>query len=500
MREVQKEDESSRTPVDIFVCYAQKDEEYRQRLEKHLSLFQREGLIQIWHNGNIRAGEEWEQIIHMRLDTARIVLLLVSSDFLASDYYSSAEMQKALERHARRETHVIPILVRPVRWQEGPLGKLQALPTKNAKPVPIALWKNRDEAFLHVAEGIRQVLQEREIQPFIFSLLHQQSENSEESLQNISALGQKPPPETPLAQHEVPQELTGLTSSEGLSQTLIHSSFTSVENEIPDFDQPLHPSQSKNVPKKRLLISTAILLVLAISLIPFLPLPTCSLIFCHSLPQSTKQPSPQNGGEVQDQNLSIELIDVVSPSFVFLDNPNHYSGSNTPPTNMSAVLLPTNTVSYCHIIVAVQNVRLGGVDILIDDAALKLLSIPETPRPLRVWTSGVSTTYNTYPYPVTYQGQSLDQLPNQLLYAVPPQNVILGPARNSHSGESNQLSIQVMPTVTAYLWFQIQVSYQIGDAAKVYILTLPQIFQVVFSDASNWQEYILQNGSFVKKS
>ncbi len=107
--------------------------------------------------------------------------------------------------------------------------------------------------------------------------------------------------------------------------------------------------------------------------------------------------------------------------------------------------------------------------------------------------------YNAYPYPVTYQGQSLDQLSDQLLYAIPHRNVILQPAKSNHAGESNQLSINVMSTVTVYLQFQIQVFYQIADSAKRYTLMLPQTFQVVFSDVSNWQMYTLQNGLFLKK-
>ena len=92
-----------------------------------------------------------------------------------------------------------------------------------------------------------------------------------------------------------------------------------------------------------------------------------------------------------------------------------------------------------------------------------------------MWKPGVSTTYIAYPYPVTYKGQT----PGQLLYAEPRQNVILKP------GETDALSIQVMSTVTAYLQFQVQIFYQIANANPASPLTLPQTFQVVFSDVSN---------------
>lgn len=116
-------------------------------------------------------------------------------------------------------------------------------------------------------------------------------------------------------------------------------------------------------------------------------------------------------------------------------------------------------------------------------------------HPLKIWTKGIPPTYNTYLYPATYEEQS----PGQLVYAVPPQNVILKPIPGNLGGESDQISIPVMSTVTAYLQFQIQVAYQIASNPQVHILTLPHLFNVVFSDASNWQEYFYQDGSFVRK-
>ncbi len=234
--------------------------------------------------------------------------------------------------------------------------------------------------------------------------------------------------------------------------------------------------------KKSLLISATILLALAFSLLPFFPLPTCSFPFCYSSQRSIKQSSSQDEREVQNQNLSVELIDVVSPSFVFLDDPKRHSGGTPPSTDISAVLLPKNASTYDTIIVNVQNLRYGGAYILIDSIALHLLSIPPFPqRPLSVWTPGGARTYIAYPYPVTYTGQT----PGQLLYAEPLHNVTLEPR------ETNQLSIQVLSRVTAFLQFQVQIFYRIANANTESSLILPRTFQVVFSDASNWHEKIL---------
>ena len=179
----------------------------------------------------------------------------------------------------------------------------------------------------------------------------------------------------------------------------------------------------RNPRKWRLLVSVVIFLALALSLAPFIPSPACFPAFCRSSQQPTSQQSPKNGEEVHDQNLSMALVDVVSPSFVLPGGSQSYSTSNTSPQSISAVSLAKNTSTYDKIIVDVKNVRHEGVDILIDYIALKLLSIPALPRTLKVWKPGVSTTYIAYPYPVTYKGQT----PGQLLYAEPRQNVILKP-------------------------------------------------------------------------
>src|SRR5205085_8297896 len=89
------------------------------------------------------------------LNTARIIILLISTDFIASDYCYSIEMTRALERHKAGEARVIPIILRPTDLKNSPFSRLQALP-KDAKP--ITRWKDRDDAFLNVAEGIRQAI------------------------------------------------------------------------------------------------------------------------------------------------------------------------------------------------------------------------------------------------------------------------------------------------------------------------------------------------------
>lgn len=147
--------------VEIFCCYARKDQELLHVLKTHLIPLQRQGRITLWADTNISAGAEWENELKKHLNTAQMILLLVSPDFMASDYCYSKEMLRAMQRHEAGETRVVPILLRPVDdWQSAPFGKLQVLPT-NAKPIMGRSWRrDLDEAFRNVAEGIRKAVEQ----------------------------------------------------------------------------------------------------------------------------------------------------------------------------------------------------------------------------------------------------------------------------------------------------------------------------------------------------
>ncbi len=108
------------------------------------------------HDRKIVAGEEWEHRIDEWLKTAQVILLLISADFLASDYCFGVEMKMALERHERGEAKVIPVIVRPVDWKGSPFSKLQFLP-RDGKAV--SQWATRDEAYKNITEGIREAIQ-----------------------------------------------------------------------------------------------------------------------------------------------------------------------------------------------------------------------------------------------------------------------------------------------------------------------------------------------------
>ena len=141
--------------VKVFFSYSHKDKKLRSELEKYLNHLKRQQLIVGWYDGEIEAGKEWEQEIHQHLNEAHIILLLISQDFMVSDYCYNIEMQKALERHETGKAHVIPIILRPAIWESSPIGKLQALP---AGAKPIVMWSNKELAFMDVARGIQNAI------------------------------------------------------------------------------------------------------------------------------------------------------------------------------------------------------------------------------------------------------------------------------------------------------------------------------------------------------
>ena len=138
----------------MFYSYSHKDEALRDQLEKHFAILQRQNVISSWHDRAIQAGTEWENDINEHLESADIILLLVSADFIGSDYCWGIEVKRAMEQHNTGIARVIPIVLRAVDWSGAPFSKLQALP-KDAKPV--TSWLNQDEAFADIARGIRQV-------------------------------------------------------------------------------------------------------------------------------------------------------------------------------------------------------------------------------------------------------------------------------------------------------------------------------------------------------
>ena len=143
----------------IFIAYSRKDTEYLDELRVHLRPLERTRQVKVWYDGKIEPGAVWEDSIKKHLHEANLILLLVSADAIASDYFYEKEVSDALERHGRGEARVVPLIVRPCDWTVTPLADLQALP-KNGKPV--TAWPDRDDAYADAARSLRMMVEKWE--------------------------------------------------------------------------------------------------------------------------------------------------------------------------------------------------------------------------------------------------------------------------------------------------------------------------------------------------
>jgi internalin A len=157
-RRAPREEQLGRGGIRVFCSYSHKDEALRGELDTHLKLLQRQSVIGLWHDRRIPPGEEWERQIGEELDRADMILLLVSSDFVASDYCYDIEVKRAMARHDAGEARVIPVVVRDVDWRSAPFARCQPLP-KEGRPVAKGGRGRhaRDSAWRNVAEGIERV-------------------------------------------------------------------------------------------------------------------------------------------------------------------------------------------------------------------------------------------------------------------------------------------------------------------------------------------------------
>jgi hypothetical protein len=140
----------------VFFSYSHADEALRDQLEKQLSLLKRKGVIEVWHDRRIDAGRDFANEIDHHVETDDIFLLLVSADFLASDYCYDKEMKRAMERHEAGEAIVIPVILRACDWHGAPFGKLNASPPDGK---PVTQYPDRDQALLEVAKAVRAAAQ-----------------------------------------------------------------------------------------------------------------------------------------------------------------------------------------------------------------------------------------------------------------------------------------------------------------------------------------------------
>jgi hypothetical protein len=144
-----------RAIIKVFCSYSDEDRRFQEKLERHLTSLVREGSVLVWDKHKVQPGQEHQREIDARLEQARLILLLISSNFISSDDCYAGDLVKALQRRDDDNVCVIPILLKPCSWDELAFSSLQVLPRNH---MPVSLWRNQDEAFTHIVEEIKQVV------------------------------------------------------------------------------------------------------------------------------------------------------------------------------------------------------------------------------------------------------------------------------------------------------------------------------------------------------
>ncbi|MEM9007227.1 MAG: toll/interleukin-1 receptor domain-containing protein [Cyanobacteria bacterium P01_F01_bin.86] len=153
IEQVEPESKKELDPIKIFISYSHKDSDYKTELLSHLSPLIRLNEVAVWEDGKLVPGQQWKSEILLRLDESDIVLCLISSDFISSEFCYSIELKEALTAHSKNEKVVIPVLIRKCFWEKLPIAQLQGVPIP-----PISSQDNADEGWSDVVIGVDKSL------------------------------------------------------------------------------------------------------------------------------------------------------------------------------------------------------------------------------------------------------------------------------------------------------------------------------------------------------
>lgn len=143
----------------VFISYSHKDRRYLDRLQIHLRPYEREGLVDRWDDTRLQSGANWREEIANAIEHARLAILLVSADFLASDFIATNELPPLLESAQARGTKILPVIVGPSSFKNSAISQFQAV-NDPSKPLAALPTHKRDEIWVKLAEDVADVLRE----------------------------------------------------------------------------------------------------------------------------------------------------------------------------------------------------------------------------------------------------------------------------------------------------------------------------------------------------
>lgn len=146
-------------PLTAFIVYHSdgQDEKHCHTLEKHLSVLTRQRELVIRHERLVTAGQDFRAELSQMLDSADLVILLLTPDFIASNFCYAEQMERAMQRHKENRARVIPVFLRPCYWTELPVARLLALPSSTKA---ITSFKDQESAWARVARGIHAAVKD----------------------------------------------------------------------------------------------------------------------------------------------------------------------------------------------------------------------------------------------------------------------------------------------------------------------------------------------------
>jgi len=148
--------DASRTK--IFISYSHKDKAFIDRLMVHLKPLEKHGLIDAWVDSRILAGEQWKAEINTALSSSQVAILLVSADFLASDFIVDNELPPLLEKAKEEGVTIIPVILKPCRFnREKTISQFQAI-NSPAEPVSGMDEHGRELIYDAIAQRIEDLL------------------------------------------------------------------------------------------------------------------------------------------------------------------------------------------------------------------------------------------------------------------------------------------------------------------------------------------------------
>jgi tetratricopeptide (TPR) repeat protein len=146
----------------IFISYSHKDEDWKDQLITQLRVLEPEGYYLLWDDRKIKAGDDWFQEIETALNRSNVAILMISADFLTSNFIREEEIPRILEYHEKKGVHIIPIIIKPCRWQDVDwLSKLQVRP-KDGLPLSAGNEYQINADLSNIVKEIKELLDENE--------------------------------------------------------------------------------------------------------------------------------------------------------------------------------------------------------------------------------------------------------------------------------------------------------------------------------------------------